>query len=85
MCQMDKLELKKRLDDLEINPDYYSLEGELLPDRIVLYQNYNLWEVFYFDERGYRDNNKVFHSEGEACDYIYNYFKKQQAIEKMYQ
>lgn len=81
---MNKLELKQRLDKLEVNPDFYSLEGDLLPDRIVLYQNYHRWEVFYFDEKGNRDNEKVFSSEKEACEYLYDYFKEQKEIEKKY-
>jgi len=81
---MNKSELKAQLDKLGVNTDFYSLEGELLPDRIVLCQNYHRWEVFYFDERGNRDSEKVFSSEEEACEYIYDYFKKQKEIEKKY-
>jgi len=73
---MNRIELKNRLDELKIQSCYYSLKGEILPDRIVLYQNYAKWEVFYFDERGNRDNEKVFCSEDDACNYIYEYFKK---------
>ncbi|MCS6973596.1 MAG: hypothetical protein N2044_05610 [Cyclobacteriaceae bacterium] len=82
---MNREELKQKLDELKVYPGFYSLEGELLPDRIVLYQNYAKWEVFYFDERGNRDNEKVFFSESEACNYIYEHFKKQKEIEKKYQ
>ena len=81
---MNKSELKYRLNELEVDPIFYSLEGELQPDRVVLYRNYHRWEVFYFDEKGNRDNEKVFSSEKEACDYIYNYFKKQKEIVKKY-
>jgi len=74
---MDIVELKNKLDDLNVYSGFYSLDGSLLPDSIVLYHNYTKWEVFYFDERGNRDNEKTFFSENDACSYIYEYFKKQ--------
>lgn len=79
---MNRGELKQKLDELEVNSSFYSLEGELLPDRIVLNQNYDKWEVFYFDERGNRNNEKTFSSEYNACNYIYNHFKEQKEIER---
>lgn len=81
---MNKNKLKYKLDNLNIYRGYYSLEGELLPDRIVLFQNFDIWEVFYFDERGNRNNEKVFTSESEACEYIYNHFKLQKDLENKY-
>jgi hypothetical protein len=67
---MNTNELRIKLDKLGINPNFYSLDGELLPDRIVLYNLYSEWQVFYFDERGNRDNEKIFNSEQKACEYI---------------
>ena len=32
---MDKIELKKNLDLLGVNPSEYSLEGDLLSDKII--------------------------------------------------
>lgn len=78
---MDKKELKQKLDELAIYPGFYSLDGELLPDRIVLYHNYDKWEVFYFDERGNRNSEKVFFSESDACNYIYEQFRIQKETE----
>ena len=43
------------LDKLGVNPNEYSLNGNIESDKIVLYQNYSKGEVFYFDERGGRD------------------------------
>ena len=50
----------------------------LLPIGILLslYKNYSIWEVFYIDERGNRDDKHTFHSENEACEYIYEEFKR---------
>lgn len=81
---MNRSDLKNKLVELNVYPSFYSLDGDLLPDRIVLYQNYAKWEVFYFDERGNRDKEKVFFSENEACEYVYEYFKEQIEIERKY-
>jgi len=81
---MNKLELKNKLDELGINSEFYSLDGQLNPDSIVLYNSYNKWEVFYFDERGNRDNEKIFFSEQCACDYIYNLFYNSKLIDDKY-
>lgn len=72
---MNKDILKKELDKLGVNPNEYSLNGNIESDKIVLYQNYSKWEVFYFDERGGRNCEKVFCNEEDACSYIYELFK----------
>lgn len=78
--KMNKQGLKYKLDQLGIYPGFYSLNGDLLPDKIVLYQNYHKWEVFYFDERGNREKFHAFESESEACNYIYSYFKNSKTV-----
>ncbi|MWP50400.1 MULTISPECIES: hypothetical protein [unclassified Gilliamella] len=77
-------ELKLKLNDLKILEDRYSLNGELLPDRIILCINYNKYEVFYLDERGNKNEFKVFYSEEEACDYLFKLFKEQKLDQKKY-
>lgn len=69
---MNREILEKKLEEKGVKNIYYSLYGELKPDSIVLYQNYKKWEVFYFSERGEKENEKIFFSESEACEYIYN-------------
>lgn len=81
---MNKNELEYKLNLLEVRPSSYALEGELLPDRIVLYNSYHNWEVFYLDERGGRNDVKVFSSEDEACQYIYEIFRDIKEVEKKY-
>jgi len=81
---MNKAELKTNLDLIKVDPKNYSLEGELNPDATVLFQNYAKWEVFYLDERGKRHKEQIFVSENDACQYIYDLFKKSKAIEKKY-
>ena len=74
---MNKTELIKKLDDLDVPRFFYDLDGNLLPDRIILYNSYNDWIVFYLDERGNRHNQNTFDSEEKALNYIYKEFEKQ--------
>jgi hypothetical protein len=81
---MSTSELKRQLDLLGVRSGRYSLFGELLPDTVVLVRNYYKWEVFYLDERGGRNDEKIFWSENEACDYIYEMYLKTIEIEKRF-
>jgi hypothetical protein len=81
---MNRIDLKYKLDQLNVFEGFYSLNGELLPDRIVLLRNHDAWEVFYFDERGNQDTKQIFLSEDEACNYIYRHFEIQKGIENKY-
>jgi len=81
---MNKDILKRELDDLKINSDLYSLNGDLLPDRVILNNSYSDWEVFYLDERGLRNDVKHFNTEEEACHYILELFKDDKQVEEDY-
>ncbi len=81
---MNKKDLQIKLDLLGVASQAYSLEGELVPDNIILYNSYNKWEVFYLDERGDRNDEKVFNSENEACEHIYKLFIESKKIEDKY-
>lgn len=81
---MNKEELKIKLDLLGVKPTQYSLKGELEPDRVILFHNYNEWQVFYLDERGGRNDQKSFSSESEACLYIYKIFREAKEIEEKF-
>ena len=69
---MNREELIKVLGKERIPAYWYSLYGELLPDRIVLYENHDKWEVFYFDERGNKQMLRKCSSETAACDFIHH-------------
>ncbi len=73
---MDRFKLEHRLQQLGVNPAFYSLDGTLCPDSVVLYNSYDTWNVFYLSERGNREKSRTFRSEEDACDYIYNLFKE---------
>ncbi|KWW28195.1 MAG: Uncharacterized protein F083_2886 [bacterium F083] len=76
---MNTTDLKKELDNLGISESLYSLDGSLDCDRIILYENYYKWEVFYFSERGTRDNYQIFFSEDEACRYNFDLFRNKKS------
>ena len=76
--------LEDKLNDLGVEKSQYSLSGELNSDAIILNKNYNVWEVFYLDEKGNRNNEKNFDTESEACFYIYKLFKDAKDIERKF-
>ena len=73
---MNKIELKEKLEELRINPNYYSLDGgTLLDSQFILDHSYNYyskdkkydeWRVFFM-ERGIRYDEKIYYVEDEAC------------------
>ena len=73
---MTKATLITALQALGVKPSAYALDGSLDPDSIVLYQNYSIWEVFYHDERGGRNDVRMHPSEADACTDILNRFKR---------
>jgi hypothetical protein len=72
---MTTRDLKQLLDELDIDPAFYSLDGNRKNDQMILCQSYSAWIVFYRDESGHKNNEKYFPTEAEACQYLYNYFK----------
>jgi hypothetical protein len=81
---MNKQKLKRELERLNVDKRLYSLDGELKPDAIIMYNSYNQWEVFYLDERGGRNDKKIFDSEEKACNYVYKLFKESKEMEDKY-
>lgn len=73
---MNKIELKNKLDKLNVDPLFYTLDGENIPDRVILMNNYKIWQVFYLSERGDIDNMKTYSNEEDACQYMYEYLTK---------
>jgi hypothetical protein len=69
---MDIRELEELLRQGKVRPDWYSLDGKLIPDRMIIRQQEDGWHVFYFGDRGEMTNESIFGSETEACKYLYN-------------
>lgn len=70
-------ELYTTLKRMEVPESWCSLDGSLLPDRTILYRNHNIWDVFYFDERGDINNINHFSNEEDACMYILNLLSRE--------
>lgn len=67
---MDIQELKRKLNDLSIPKDWYSINDGLKPDAYILENVYGKWIFYYFDEKGNRQNEREFDSEESACSYL---------------
>jgi len=81
---MNKEDLRLQLNLLHVKATDYSLDGLLKNDCVVLHQNYYKWEVLYIDEKGRREDEKIFNSESEACYYILKLFTELKEIEKRF-
>jgi hypothetical protein len=68
---MDIQELMKLLKKENVAENWHSLDGTLIPDRMIIRQLDNKWEVFYLGDRGYVTKEKQFENESEACKYLY--------------
>lgn len=63
-------ELKKRLDEIGVPDDLYSLLiGGFPNEAYCLIKNEDGWEVYY-SERGEKSDIQQFASESEACEYM---------------
>lgn len=77
---MDILELQNKLNELNLNPEAYSILGGLRDECYILLKNNNRrWEVFY-SERGLKSSLKVFESESEACEELFRRLKKDATV-----
>jgi len=75
---MNKEQLESRLKKQNINPNLYALDGNPIVDRIILMKVDLGWEIFYFDDKGKKENVKRFLNENDACDYVYQVLKDDQ-------
>ncbi len=69
-------ELKRRLNEMNIPEDMYSLMIDGYPNEsFCLIKTDNGWEVYY-SERGQKSSAREFSSESEACEYLEHKLKK---------
>jgi len=73
---MNKQELIQQLDLIHVPRGIYNLNGECFPDKTTISESGSDWEVFSIDERGNKVNDKIFKSEEEACQYLYDAYSK---------
>lgn len=81
---MTKNELLLKLKKMKIDSNRYSLEGENRPDTIVFEEEYNNFYVYYFDEKGNKNDKKKFDTVNDAYNYVFKLFKDAIEIEKKF-
>jgi hypothetical protein len=77
---MNKNELKMELEKLKIPPEFYSILEGIKPDAIILDHYHGIWKTFYFSERGESHDERLYISEDEACQYVFERFKQMKRI-----
>jgi len=70
-------ELKRKLTVCKVPERWYSLDGGLKPDAVIIYRNYSFWECFYLDEKGVRNMERVFTSDEDAYDCLWQMMERQ--------
>lgn len=77
---MKILELQKKLEEMRIPDDAYSiLKGGLPNEQLCLVKNDEKWEIYY-SERGKKSGVSIFENEDNACDYFFEKLKKYSQI-----
>jgi hypothetical protein len=66
---MNRKSLRDKLDQENVSPDAYSLEGGLPLEQYCMSNDRSLWCVYY-SERGQRTGERCFDGEDEACAYM---------------
>ena len=66
---MNTSELKSMLNEMKIDPEFYSLTGGLPLEALCIEDADGKWSVYY-SERGARQGEKTFATESEACEYF---------------
>jgi hypothetical protein len=73
-------ELQKKLSQLDIRKDAYSLSGGLPNESYVIsHVSENKWETYY-SERGIKSNMRTFENEQDACCYFYEHILADSAV-----
>ena len=73
---MNVRELKEEFDKLGINPDFYSLTGEVVLDGITLKKLKHMWYLFYTEPFGVKSWSQLFDTEDQACRYFLEAYKE---------
>ena len=72
---MNTQELKEKLRLIGVGESNYSINGFEKPDTFILRDKGTIWEVFYLDERGRKNEVNEFYSEYDAYEYFYQQFQ----------
>ena len=66
---MNKIDLKKILQQNNVPSDLYSLDGGFPSESYCMNKTSDAWEVYY-SERGIKSGLASFKSESEACEFF---------------
>ena len=72
---MNRVGLKRLLDQEGINPNRYALHGGLPAERYCLEGRDGSWSVYY-SERGRKVEERSFNTEAEACEELLRRLRK---------
>lgn len=72
--------LVEKLEELGVPKRYYSINGKLSSDTYILNEVYGKWEYFYFDEKGNKNNVKLFDNENDACLHLYEVLENEMSF-----
>lgn len=77
---MKKRELEKLLKNNNINSTSYDLSGGLSDNKYCLLIVPNGICSVYYTEKGKKYDEKLFHTEDEACEYFYKLILEDEAV-----
>jgi len=69
-------ELRSKVKESKINPNFYSILETKLIEGLVFKKAVDSWEVYQLDEHGGIHNKNIFENENEACLYFLSELKK---------
>ncbi len=79
MNKMVVSELERKLNELGVSQDLYSIMiGGLPNERLCIVKN-EMWQVYY-SEHGRKVGEKFFKKEEEACEYFYEKMKRYSTV-----
>ncbi|MEE9343928.1 MAG: hypothetical protein V3V12_09890 [Gammaproteobacteria bacterium] len=76
---MNLVELKKKLDDLGIDEQAYSLGNAIEDEQYCMEKIGRKWH-YYYSERGQKAGERSFEKESEACEYMYSILKSDPTV-----
>lgn len=72
---MKKEELEKLIYLSNVPERWYRINDGLEPDAYIIFKNYSIWEYFYLDEKGSRNECLFFTNEEDAYDQLWEDLK----------
>jgi len=70
-------DLLKELIKINIEAKRYSINSGLKIDAHILEENHGIWEYYYYDEKGIKNETTIFSNEEDACLFLLEQLKKE--------